>query len=72
MMTMNHQLWGLDPGTLNYTSAKFLLKVKEGLKLSQSACDELVSAVDQVVEARVNRVRTIWTVSVYCLIKLRL
>ena len=38
---------GLDPGTLKYTSTKFLLKLKEGLKLRQSVCDELVSAIDR-------------------------
>ena len=68
-VTMKHKPChvGLDPGTLKYTSAKFLLKVKEVLRLSQLACDELVAALDQIFEARVNDVRTIWTVFVDCL-----
>lgn len=46
---------GLD--SVKLQAAKFLLKAKEGLRLSQTACDELVGAVTRLVETRVDHVR---------------
>ena len=36
------------------SAVKFLLRAKEGLKLSQRACDEIVSAVTWLMEDRVD------------------